>query len=83
MNKSNIFTHLGKEIDASKLSKMEICHYMSIVDDSAAFSNLEHVRSLMKASVPKVKLYYPEPFKASPSFMHNDIFFIHILHYQF
>jgi hypothetical protein len=33
-------------------------------------------------STPDVKLYYPEPFIASPSFVHEDLWFIHILHYQ-
>jgi heme/copper-type cytochrome/quinol oxidase subunit 2 len=34
-------------------------------------------------SVPDVKLFYPEPFIASPSLVHSDIWFIHILHYQY
>lgn len=33
-------------------------------------------------STPDVKLYYPEPFIASPSFVHEEVWFIHILHYQ-
>lgn len=33
-------------------------------------------------STPDVKLYYPEPFIASPSFVHEDLWYIHILHYQ-
>jgi hypothetical protein len=33
-------------------------------------------------STPDTKLYYPEPFIASPSFVHEDLWFIHILHYQ-
>jgi len=32
--------------------------------------------------LPEVKLYYPEPFIASPSFVHEELWFIHILHYQ-
>jgi heme/copper-type cytochrome/quinol oxidase subunit 2 len=28
-------------------------------------------------------LYYPEPFIASPSFLHEEIWFIHILHYNY
>jgi hypothetical protein len=34
-------------------------------------------------SIPDVKLYYPEPFIASPSLVHSEIWFIHILHYQY
>lgn len=33
-------------------------------------------------STPPDKLYYPEPFIASPSFVHEDIWFIHVLHFQ-
>jgi len=33
-------------------------------------------------STPDVKLYYPEPFIASPSFVHEDFFFMHILYFQ-
>jgi hypothetical protein len=33
-------------------------------------------------SIPDTKLYYPEPFIASPSFVHEDLWFIHILHYN-
>lgn len=33
-------------------------------------------------STPDFKLYYPEPFIASPSFVHEDLWFMHILHYQ-
>jgi hypothetical protein len=36
-----------------------------------------------ECSTPDVKLYYPEPFIASPSFNHEEIWFIHILHYNY
>merc|ERR1711907_259769 len=34
-------------------------------------------------ATPESKLYYPEPFIASPSFVHEEIWFIHILHYNY
>jgi hypothetical protein len=37
----------------------------------------------MPITTPDVKLHYPEPFVASPSFMHEDITFLHVLHYQY
>ena len=47
------------------------------------FHNIEDDGSLTEAlSTPDVKLYYPEPFIASPSFVHEDLWFIHVLHYQ-
>jgi len=33
-------------------------------------------------STPNVKLYYPEPFIATPSFAHEDIWILNILQYQ-
>lgn len=38
---------------------------------------------MMTKGNPDFKLYYPEPFIASPSFNHEDLWFIHILHYQY
>lgn len=53
---------------------LEEFEYHCIVDDSAMPEAL---------STPDTKLYYPEPFIASPSFVHEDLWFIHILHYQY
>lgn len=39
--------------------------------------------SVLQASTPNVKLYYPEPFIATPSFVHDDIWFVHIVIYQY
>lgn len=45
--------------------------------------HLENTKSIYHYSIPTVKLFYPEPFIAAASFMHNDIWFIHILIYQY
>ena len=34
-------------------------------------------------STPNVKLYYPEPFIATPTFIHDDLWFLHISIYQY
>ena len=44
---------------------------------------IENINSLMHTTTPSIKLYYPEPFVAAPSHMHDDIWFIHILLYQY
>lgn len=55
--------------------------YDLIVDYELAIS--EDDGSLIDdLSTPDTKLHYPEPFIASPSFVHEDLWFIHILHYQ-
>ena len=73
-------------IDVSKLNMRELMTLAWETDDMGKYEKLESlacVRSMYHSSIPQVKLYYPEPFIASPSFIHNDIGFIHILQYQF
>jgi len=36
-------------------------------------SHLDNLDSIYHYSVPNIKLFYPEPFIASASFMHSDI----------
>ena len=38
-------------------------------------------RYLFKYTLPKAKLFYPEPFIASPSYIHSDLIYLSILHY--
>tara|TARA_B100000795_G_C22790686_1_gene436774 strand:- start:1001 stop:1789 length:789 start_codon:yes stop_codon:yes gene_type:complete len=80
---SNIFKHKGQEIDVTKLSKDEIFHYLVTIDETPELMNLEHVRTMFHVATPNEMLHYPEPFTASPSFIHEDLHFLHILHYQF
>jgi hypothetical protein len=54
-------------------SAIEVFEILSCNIDNSLYENL---------STPDFKLYYPEPFIASPSFIHEDLWFIHILHYQ-
>ena len=52
-------------------------------DQIQKYNNLECVRTQNHIATPIRKMHYPEPFIASASFIHTDIGFIHILHYQF
>jgi hypothetical protein len=70
-------------VDFTKLSPKEIVALANNVDDVNRFQAIEHIKTAYVSSAPNVKLYYPEPFIASASFIHNDIGFIHILQYQF
>ena len=80
---SNIYNHRGTLIDVSKLSHDQIMNLSVEVDDLFKFDSLDHIRSTYVLSIPTKKLYYPEPFIASPSFVHNDLGFMHILQYQY
>jgi hypothetical protein len=82
-DKSNIFKYKGQDIDVTKLSKDEIMHYLNTVDETYELMQLEHVRTIFHISTPNEMLHYPEPFIASPSFIHDDLHFLHIIHYQF
>lgn len=44
---------------------------------------LEDTFSIFHTSVPNIKLYYPEPFIATPTYIHEDLWFIHIVIYQY
>jgi len=80
---SNLYNHRGTLIDVTKLSHDQIMNLVVEVDDLFKFESLDHIRSTYTLSVPTKKLYYPEPFIASPSFIHNDLGFLHILQYQY
>ena len=45
------------------------------------FTNYDH--NFYHYSIPNVKLFYPEPFIASPTFAHDDLWFLHIVIYQY
>jgi hypothetical protein len=51
----------------------EIFEVCSINVDNTLYMNLH---------TPIKKLVYPEPYIASPNFVHEEFFFIHILHFQ-
>lgn len=75
----------GEIVDISNFKKYQIMDLIDLCSDEekeALYFN-EHVQSLFSISTPKVKLYYPEPYIAAPSRIHNDLWIVHILHYQF
>lgn len=44
---------------------------------------IDNKSNLFQYSIPNIKLYYPEPYIATPSFLHYDIWFVHISIYQY
>jgi hypothetical protein len=82
---SNKIFHKGKPVDIPSLSyddKLTLLNELNY-DQLQKYNNLECVRSENYIATPTRKMHYPEPFIASASFIHTDIGFIHILHYQF
>jgi hypothetical protein len=47
--------------------------FINQTEDMAFFKNLENVQTIYHYSIPNTKLFYPEPFIASASFMHTDL----------
>jgi hypothetical protein len=80
---SNLYTHKGIVYDVSTMRPRDVIKLSLEVDDIEHFESLEHIRSIYIGTAPTTKLYYPEPFIASPSFIHNDLGFLHILQYQY
>lgn len=80
---SNLFEYKGQILDVSKLDPHEVIKLAREVEDINKFESLEHIRSMYIGTAPNVKLVYPEPFVASPSFIHNDLGYLHILQYQY
>ena len=42
-----------------------------------------YVRNMLQHTIPDTKLFYPEPFIASPSYIHTDLTYLHILQYWY
>nr|ASY95747.1 Cox2 [Stylonychia lemnae] len=66
-----------------KLNTIDVVNFIDQTNEILTAVNLENLDTVYHYSVPNVKLYYPEPFIASASFMHSDIWFLHILIYQY
>jgi len=69
--------------DEFDLYTQSIVTYIDKIDEMSIFQNLENITSTYHYSVPNVKLAYPEPFIASPSFIHSDLWFTHIAVFQY
>ena len=82
---SNLYNLNGNLMDIKQLEDSEILKLRLTLDNDDLYNleRLEHVRSVVYASTPTSKCFYPEPFIASPTYIHSDLTFIHILQYQF
>lgn len=65
------------------LIKSAFLNYNLTLNTNSSVDALDEVFSIFHTSVPNIKLYYPEPFIATPTFVHDDIWFIHIVIYQY
>lgn len=85
INYTNKINIRGQVVDVSGWSKNQILTFLKPLDVNEAneLYYTEHVHSLFHTSTPTVKLYYPEPYIASPTRIHSDLWILHIFHYQF
>ena len=73
---SNLELALGHNNDNVNLPSSEI-----LTSHSSNANLTSHIRNFLQYTIPEGKLFYPEPFLASPSYMHTDLHFLHILQY--
>jgi hypothetical protein len=75
INTTNKINYRGEVLDVSSLTKNEVYSLFdrTTINESNELYFTEHVQSLFQISTPKVKLYYPEPYLASPSMIHEDL----------
>jgi len=52
-----------------------------MTSQSPEFNSSTQVANLLQFTIPDGKLYYPEPFIASPSYLHSDLTYLHIFQY--
>ena len=83
LDSSNMIEWRGKMVNVSELSSMDQQRLILEVDDVAKLVSLEFIQTNYFSSIPDVKLFYPLPYTASPSFIQEDLFFLHIMQYQF
>ena len=62
-----------KFFNDSNLYTKSLITFINQTEDMNLYNNLENITSIYHYSIPNVKLSYPEPFIASPSFMHTDL----------
>ena len=51
--------------------------------DDKFLNTTSNVLSLIQYTIPDGKLFYPEPFIASPSYLHSDLTYLHIFQYWY
>lgn len=59
----------NSELSTSKI----LVNFIDQLENTDFLKNFENTNAIYHYSVPNVKLWYPEPFIASPSFMHSDL----------
>ena len=71
------------------LSQLELFEVLDLpLPESAKVQNLPsteaaNVTNMLQYSIPEGKLFYPEPFIASPSYLHSDLPYLHIFQYWY
>jgi len=66
-----------------KKKDTSLVDYVNQTDNLGFYNNLENITSIYHYSIPNTKLNYPEPFVASSSFIHSEMWYMHILTYQY
>lgn len=81
----HLATVLSNDIYTTEVSHDDsnTLHLLADFQNAESYDALENLRTAYVVTTPTVKFFYPEPFIASPSFIHQDLSYLHILQYQF
>ena len=60
-------------LNAQSEHTLALINFINKVESADLFNDIENITTIYHYSVPNTKLSYPEPFIASPSFMHSDL----------
>ena len=55
------------------LISSDILNFLDTNAESLISTNFDNIQTIYHYSIPNTKLFYPEPFIASASFMHSDL----------
>ena len=68
-------------LNGSNNTSLNLIPESLLVEKDIFANSTTRTRSMLQYTIPDGKLFYPEPFLASPCYMHSDISFLHILQY--
>ena len=80
-NDINILLNLLQELNTTNTLKVALP--ANFDEESTLLTKVRQSSGTLQYSIPDTKLFYPEPFLASPSYMHSDLSFLHILQYWY
>jgi len=77
------FTIIDYNFFSTTMLSLETNFFINQLNTNSVLNEVDNIKTIYHYSIPNTKLYYPEPYLAAASFMHTDLWFVHILIYQY